>query len=118
MRKIHPLGHKSSLKLLQSKGQSTVLSTAKFIVFSDTKTIFSLVPGLHLAFAASKKRFPKAVDRNKIKRRFRAAIQQQLKDQSLQDKHILMLIIPHQKSIKVDFKLLKQEISAYLEKIL
>jgi ribonuclease P protein component len=118
VRKIHPLGHKSSIKLLQSKGKATVLSTAKIIVFSDNKSIFSLNPRLHLAFATSKKRFPKAVDRNKIKRRFRAALQQKLRDTCLKDKNILMLIIPHQNSIKANFQLLKQEISTYLEKIL
>ena len=111
MHKVYPLGHKSTIKLLSLKGKKSTEKTAKIIILVKEDKEIQIKPGIHLAFATSKKRFPKAVTRNRIKRRFRAALHQELKQVKLDNKSILILIIPHQRSTTTNFKNLKQDLS-------
>ena len=108
MRKIYPLGHKSSLKLLSSLGTTTTSAIAKIIILKYTENNTGLKNGLHLAFAVSKRIFPKAVERNKIKRRFRGALQEVVQEITFKENIILMLIIPRKKIITSNFKEIKE----------
>lgn len=115
MRKIYPLGHKTSIKLLSSKGRTTSSGEVKIITFIDDKSNIVLKHGIHLAFAASKKIFPKAVDRNRVKRRLRGALQETIKNLDNRNTTILMLIIPRNAIKNASFEKLKILISKSLE---
>ncbi len=117
MRKIYPLGHKSSIKLLSSKGKFTSTKEAKIIVYANDKGNIELKQGIHLAFAASKKIFQKAVDRNRVKRRFRGALHESIKSLNYKESTILMLIIPRKNSSSASFETLKNLISQSLQKL-
>lgn len=118
MHNIYPLGHKSSLSLLSSKGKTTSSNLAKFVVFTGHNSSIPLKQGFHLAFAASKKKFTKAVDRNRIKRRFRSALRQELCHFELKENTILMLIIPNKDSFNVDFLELRKILLKALQLVL
>ena len=115
MRKIYPLGHKSSIRLLSSKGKIISSKEAKIIIFAVDKGNIVLKHGIHLAFAASKKIFSKAVDRNLIKRRFRGALQELIKNFDNTNTTILMLIIPRNGATAANFETLKKLISKSLK---
>lgn len=117
MCKIYPLGHKSSIKLLSSKGKTTSSKEAKIIVFANNKIDTPLKQGIHLAFAASKKVFQKAVDRNRVKRRLRGALHESIKNLEYKETIVSMLIIPRRSASKANFETLKNLISQSLQKL-
>lgn len=117
MPKIYPLGHKTSIKLLSSKGNTTSSKEAKIIVFANNKNDTPLKQGIHLAFAASKKIFQTAVDRNRVKRRLRGALHETIKNIECKESIISMLIIPRRSASKADFETLKNLISQSLQKL-